>query len=88
MIRNMKTGMPNLFKKGSMQLSGKASTVEKSIEATVDLKELMQTSFGPFGSNKIIINRLEKVSITSDSASILNDVLKCELSQIFRFRKI
>lgn len=34
----------------------------------------MQTSLGPYGRNKIIINHLQKMTLTSDAATILREL--------------
>ncbi len=34
----------------------------------------MQTSLGPYGRNKIVINHLQKLILTSDAASILREL--------------
>jgi len=73
-MRNMKRGVPNLFKAGTRHHSGIEAAVLKNLEACKALMELTKTSFGPNGMNKLIINHLEKVFVTNDCATILHEM--------------
>lgn len=73
MIRNMKRGVPNLFKEGTKSLSGLEQAVLRNIEACQQLAEITRTSFGPNGMNKLIINHIEKIFVTSDCMTILKE---------------
>ncbi|MES1920191.1 T-complex protein 1 subunit theta, partial [Bonamia ostreae] len=73
MIKNMRSGMPSLFKKGSKSFEGLAST-ERSLKAVIKLAEMIETSFGPNALNKIVINSHDKISVTSDTAAILENL--------------
>ncbi|PRD33904.1 UNVERIFIED_CONTAM: T-complex protein 1 subunit theta [Trichonephila clavipes] len=46
----------------------------RNIEACVQLADTMKTTYGPYGMNKLIINHLEKMFVTSDAAVILNEL--------------
>lgn len=72
-VRNMRRGIPNLFKEGTKTLSGLEQAVLRNIEACVQLADLTRTSFGPNGMNKLIINHLEKIFVTSDCMTILSE---------------
>lgn len=48
--------------------------VIRNIEACRAIAQTVQTSFGPYGRNKIVINHLQKMILTSDAASILNEL--------------
>ena len=39
-----------------------------------NLSDLVRTSFGPQGRNKIIVNHLERTFVTSDAATILKEL--------------
>lgn len=73
MIRNMKRGVPNLFKEGTKSLSGLEQAVLRNIEACQQLAEITRTSFGPNGMNKLIINHINKIFVTSDCMTILKE---------------
>lgn len=73
MIRNMKRGVPNLFKEGTRSLSGLEQAVLRNIEACVQLADMTKTSYGPNGMNKLVINHIEKIFITNDCMTILKE---------------
>lgn len=73
MIRNMKRGVPNLFKDGTKSLSGLEQAVLRNIEAVQKLADITRTSYGPNGMNKLIINHLEKIFVSSDCMTILKE---------------
>lgn len=74
MMKNMRTGLPTLFKEGSRQYSGVAQTAMKNIEAVKELAAITRTSMGPNGMNKMVINHLSKLFVTSDSATIVSEM--------------
>ncbi|KAG8531449.1 uncharacterized protein KY384_003078 [Bacidia gigantensis] len=48
--------------------------VVRNIEACRAISQTVQTSLGPYGRNKIVINHLQKMILTSDAASILKEL--------------
>ena len=48
--------------------------VVRNIEACRAIAQTVQTSLGPYGRNKIVINHLQKMILTSDAASILREL--------------
>ena len=48
--------------------------VIRNIEACRAIAQTVQTSLGPYGRNKIVINHLQKMILTSDAASILREL--------------
>lgn len=72
-MRNMKRGVPNLFKEGTKSLSGLEAAVLKNIEACQQLADITRTSYGPNGMNKLVINHIEKTFISSDCMTILKE---------------
>ena len=48
--------------------------VIRNIEACRAISQTVQTSLGPCGRNKIVINHLQKMVLTSDAASILKEL--------------
>lgn len=72
-MRNMRRGVPNLFKEGTKTLSGLEQAVLRNVEACEQLADLTRTSYGPNGMNKLIINHIEKIFVTSDCMTIVNE---------------
>ncbi len=48
--------------------------VVRNIDACRTISSTVQTSLGPYGRNKIVINHLEKMILTSDAATILREL--------------
>ncbi|KAJ3525410.1 hypothetical protein NM688_g8405 [Phlebia brevispora] len=63
-----------LFKEGYKHLSGLEDAVLRNIQAVSELSDLVRTSFGPNGRNKLLINHLGKLFVTSDAATIIREV--------------
>lgn len=70
----MMRGRPKLMKEGTKSFSGLEQAVLKNIEACEQLSEITRTSFGPNGMNKMIINELERMFVTSDTATIVKEM--------------
>ncbi|KAL8927563.1 MAG: hypothetical protein Q9208_002369 [Pyrenodesmia sp. 3 TL-2023] len=71
--------MPNapnsgLFKPGYNNYDAEDGAVIRNIEACRAIAQTVQTSLGPYGRNKIVINHLQKMILTSDAASILKEL--------------
>jgi T-complex protein 1 subunit theta len=64
----------NLFKDGYKHLQGLEDAVLRNIQAVSELSDLVRTSFGPNGRNKLIINHLGRLFVTSDAATIIREV--------------
>jgi T-complex protein 1 subunit theta len=63
-----------LLKEGTKYLSGLDEAILKNIDAVKELSEITKTSLGPNGMNKMIINKLEKLMVTSDAATIIKEL--------------
>jgi len=50
------------------------AAVLRNIDACRTIASTVQTSLGPFGRNKIVINHLQKMILTSDAATILREL--------------
>jgi len=74
MMKNMRKGIPKLFKDGYKQFSGVEEAILNNTQAIKQFAEILRTSFGPNGMNKVIINHIEKVYVTSDAASIVSEL--------------
>ncbi|KAL5512566.1 hypothetical protein ACEPAG_3219 [Sanghuangporus baumii] len=69
-----KAGNVQLFKEGYKHLSGLEDAVLRNIQAVAELSDLVRTSFGPNGRNKLIVNHLGKLFVTSDAATIIREL--------------
>jgi len=67
-------GLQGMLKEGSKSLSGLEEATFKNIEAAKQLSTVVRTSLGPNGMNKMVINHLEKLFITNDSATIVQEL--------------
>lgn len=74
MMQNMRQGVPALFKGGTKHLTGVEATILRNIEACADLADMTRTSLGPNGMNKMVINHLDKLFVTSDAATIMREM--------------
>ncbi|KIJ66151.1 hypothetical protein HYDPIDRAFT_174826 [Hydnomerulius pinastri MD-312] len=63
-----------LFKDGYKHLQGLEDAVLRNIQAVSELSDLVRTSFGPNGRNKLLINHLGRLFVTSDAATIIREV--------------
>ncbi|KAL6234502.1 hypothetical protein BDW75DRAFT_241012 [Aspergillus navahoensis] len=64
------------FRKASNEFCHDAEdgAVIRNIEACQAISQTVQTSLGPYGRNKIVINHLQKMILTSDAATILREL--------------
>lgn len=53
---------------------GVDEAVVKNIDACKQLGQLVKSSYGPLGMNKMVINHLEKLFVTSDAATIMREL--------------
>jgi T-complex protein 1 subunit theta len=60
-----------LFKQGYTSLDAEDAAVLRNIDACRTIASSVQTSLGPYGRNKLVINHLGKAVLTSDAATIL-----------------
>ncbi|MCJ1352669.1 MAG: T-complex protein 1 subunit theta [Icmadophila ericetorum] len=75
----MSLSIPNapnsgLFKQGYQNYESEDGAVVRNIEACRAIAQTVQTSLGPYGRNKIVINHLQKMILTSDAATILREL--------------
>ncbi|KAL6867920.1 chaperonin Cpn60/TCP-1 family [Trichoderma novae-zelandiae] len=75
----MSLNIPNapnagLFKKGYNNYDAEDGAVLRNIDACRAITSTVQTSLGPYGRNKIVINHLQKMILTSDAATILREL--------------
>ena len=68
------SGAMGLLKDGYKHYSGVQEAVLKNTGAIKEFSELLRTSMGPNGMNKMVINHLDKLFVTSDAATIVGEL--------------
>ncbi|KAK9383213.1 chaperonin Cpn60/TCP-1 family [Kockiozyma suomiensis] len=63
-----------LFKPGYQTYQSEDGAISRNIDACREIASIVRTSIGPCGRNKIVINHLQKVFLTSDAATILREL--------------
>lgn len=71
---NAAAGLKGMLKDGFKTYEGLYGAVLKNIEAAKAISAMVRTSLGPNGMNKLVVNHLEKIIVTSDCASILKEL--------------
>jgi T-complex protein 1 subunit theta len=71
---NQASGLSGMLKSGHQTYEGTYGAVLKNIEAGKSMAGMVQTSLGPNGMNKLVVNHLEKIFVTSDCATILREL--------------
>lgn len=69
-----KVGFSRMLKEGARHFSGVEESVIRNIEACTELAATLRSAYGPNGMNKMVINHLEKLFVTNDAATILNEL--------------
>jgi T-complex protein 1 subunit theta len=54
--------------------SGLEEAVYRNIHACKQFAQTVRTAYGPNGMNKMVINHLEKLFVTSDAATIIREL--------------
>ncbi|XP_075245222.1 T-complex protein 1 subunit theta-like [Convolutriloba macropyga] len=67
-------GFASMLKDGAKHYQGLDEAVYRNIEACKELAKTTRSAFGPNGMNKIVINHIEKLFVTSDTATILSEL--------------
>ncbi|KAK9375454.1 chaperonin Cpn60/TCP-1 family [Lipomyces chichibuensis] len=63
-----------LFKPGYQTYQSEDGAITRNITACREIASIVRSSIGPCGRNKIVINHLQKVFLTSDAATILREL--------------
>jgi T-complex protein 1 subunit theta len=63
-----------LFKQGYQTYQSEDGAVNRNIAAVREITSMVRTSIGPCGRNKIVVNHLSKIFLTSDAATILREL--------------
>ncbi|KXN86021.1 putative T-complex protein 1 subunit theta [Leucoagaricus sp. SymC.cos] len=69
-----KANQIQLFKEGYKHVQGLDDAVLRNIQAVNELTDLVRTSYGPNGRNKLVINHLGRLFVTSDAATIIREI--------------
>lgn len=67
-------GISQMFQEGTKHFSGLEEAICRNIEACNQLADTLKTTYGPYGMNKLVINHLDKMFVTSDAAVIINEL--------------
>ncbi|XP_069746143.1 T-complex protein 1 subunit theta isoform X2 [Narcine bancroftii] len=67
-------GFAQMLKEGAKHFSGLEDAVYRNIQACKELAQTTRTAYGPNGMNKMVINHLEKLFVTNDAATILQQL--------------
>lgn len=71
---NQAAGVQGMLKDGHKSFEGVTGAVLKNIEAAKGIATMVRTSLGPNGMNKLVVNHLEKIIVTSDCATIMKEL--------------
>lgn len=69
-----KSLMQSMMKDGAKSFKGLEEAVYRNIEACRQLTKILRSSFGPNGMNKMVINHLDKLFVTNDAATMLQEL--------------
>jgi len=67
-------GVQSMMKEGTRYFRGLDEAVLRNIEACGELCRTLKSSYGPKGMNKMVVNHLEKLFITSDAGTIMREL--------------
>eukprot|EP00300_Choanocystis_sp_HF-7_P027340 c32434_g1_i1.p1 GENE.c32434_g1_i1~~c32434_g1_i1.p1 ORF type:complete len:569 (-),score=150.40 c32434_g1_i1:101-1705(-) len=68
------SGLTDLLKDGTKHFQGIDEAVAKNLQACKQLSDMTRTSLGPQGRNKMVINHIGKMFVTSDAATIIREL--------------
>jgi T-complex protein 1 subunit theta len=71
---NLSSGLGGMLKDGHKTFEGVHGAVLRNIDASQAIASMVRTSLGPNGLNKLVVNHLEKIIVTSDCASIMKEL--------------
>mmetsp|Transcript_22634 Transcript_22634/g.27756 ORF Transcript_22634/g.27756 Transcript_22634/m.27756 type:complete len:549 (+) Transcript_22634:134-1780(+) len=74
MALNSAAGLSGMLKDGHTSLEGLDAATLRNISASKELSRIVQTSLGPNGMNKLVVNHLERITVTSDCATIVKEL--------------
>lgn len=71
---NAAAGVGGMLKEGMRTYEGLEGAILRNIDAAKAIAMMVRTSLGPNGMNKLVVNHLEKIIVTSDCATILKEL--------------
>lgn len=74
MALNQAAGLGGMLKEGHKSFQGVHGAVLRNTEAAKGIAAMVRTSLGPNGMNKLVVNHLEKIIVTSDCATIMQEL--------------
>merc|ERR550514_2690066 len=74
MAYNPAAGLGGMLKNGHRSMEGMEDAVIRNVGACKQLAAITSTSMGPNGMNKPVINHLEKIFVTSDTATVVQEL--------------
>lgn len=74
MALNQAAGLGGMLKDGHKTFEGTHGATLKNIEAAKAIAGMVSTSLGPNGMNKLVVNHLERILVTSDCATIVKEL--------------
>lgn len=67
-------GFQGMMKEGSKYYRGIDEAVLRNIEACSELCRTLRSAYGPKGLNKMVVNHLDKLFVTSDAGTIMREL--------------
>mmetsp|Transcript_110007 Transcript_110007/g.320204 ORF Transcript_110007/g.320204 Transcript_110007/m.320204 type:complete len:210 (+) Transcript_110007:75-704(+) len=74
MSLNMASGTSGMLKSGHKSIEGLDEAVLKNIEAAKGIAQIVSSSMGPNGMNKLVVNHLSKIIVSSDCATLIQEL--------------
>lgn len=74
MAYNQAAGIGGMLKKGHKAMEGLEGATLRNVEACHEISTITRTSLGPNGMNKLVVNHLGKIIVTSDCATIVKSL--------------
>ncbi|CAM9650222.1 unnamed protein product [Ectocarpus fasciculatus] len=71
---NLASGLQGMLKDGHNSYEGVDEAIVRNINAAKELAAIVRTSLGPNGMNKLVVNHLDKTIVTSDGATIVQEL--------------
>lgn len=71
MAYNQAAGLGGMLKKGHKSMDGLEGATLRNVEACREISTITRTSLGPNGMNKLVVNHLGRIIVTSDCATIV-----------------
>jgi len=74
MAYNQAAGLGGMLKKGHRNMQGLEGATLRNVDACREISTITRTSLGPNGMNKLVVNHLGKIIVTSDCATIVKEL--------------